>query len=150
MKLDGARPGMRVRVRLVHGGAWSGPLSYSARRIGDVVGAGVVERVETDLVVVKLDGVKPPIWPYCWCSPDMLEVDETATGAAVPVWSSVRIIEALYEEVANVLLTCYDRDRKALEDLWSDEPGDVAYLRDLIERVRTERQGKWGKVGAGG
>jgi len=52
----------------------------------------------------------------------------------------------LYEEVANVLITSWENDAGALLDVWSDDPVDRKYLRDLVERVRKERHGKWGRI----
>jgi len=57
-----------------------------------------------------------------------------------------QLIEELYEEVANVLITSWENDAGALLDAWSDDPVDRKYLRDLVERVRKERHGKWGRI----
>jgi len=60
-----------------------------------------------------------------------------------------QLIEELYEEVANVLITAWENDAGALLDAWSDDPGDRKYLRDLVERVKRERHGKWGRKARG-
>jgi len=60
-----------------------------------------------------------------------------------------QLIEELYEEVANVLITSWENDAGALLDAWSDDPVDRKYLRDLVERVRKERHGKWGRKARG-
>jgi len=60
-----------------------------------------------------------------------------------------QLIEELYEEVANVLITSWENDAGALLDVWSDDPVDRKYLRDLVERVRKERHGKWGRKARG-
>jgi|GEM_PF-3820589 hypothetical protein len=57
-----------------------------------------------------------------------------------------QLIEELYEEVANVLITSWENDAGALLDAWSDDPGDRKYLSDLVERVKRERNGKWGRI----
>lgn len=60
-----------------------------------------------------------------------------------------QLIEELYEEVANVLITSWENDAGAFLDAWSDDPVDRKYLRDLVERVRKERHGKWGRKARG-
>ena len=67
MRLEDVRVGMKVRISPKNGSMFAGPFKVRGQ-------SGVVVSVESDgWIRVRLDGIKPPTWPYGACTPDMLE-----------------------------------------------------------------------------